>query len=247
MPTDKLYKQGLDLSRHYDSRDIEATKILYVLLQEASLKAQIGTLKEKDKALAFLVEAFTPLVKKIASKIYNKYQDSQEFEDVLQDTYYIYLLLIEKYDFNKSTFAYFIKDNLERSMRTHAKRYYEHNNIPTEDTEIEILLNESIQHSNQDSFDEYDEMILRQEYEAFIKEQSTKKSKTDTIRIVCERYFLGKESIQTIANDTGLTYQAIYLITKRIHKELEYFFHYSKFSDYIKEDNLLTLKKKKSK
>ena len=41
MPTDNLYKQGLNLSRNYDNRDIEATKILYVLLQEASLKAQI--------------------------------------------------------------------------------------------------------------------------------------------------------------------------------------------------------------
>ena len=109
---------------------------------------------------------------------------------------------------------------------------------------MEIILNESIQDNRVDSYDAYDEMILRQEYEQFIKEQATKKSKTDTIKIVCERYFLGKESIQSIANDTGLTYQAIYLITKRINKELEYFFHYSKFSDYVKEDNLIPRKKK---
>ena len=65
--SEKLYNQGIEISKNYDNRDLEATKILYVLLQEASLKAQIGlTQKEKDRALTFLVEVFTPLVTKVA-------------------------------------------------------------------------------------------------------------------------------------------------------------------------------------
>ena len=244
--SEKLYNQGIEISKNYDNRDLEATKILYVLLQEASLKAQIGlTQKEKDRALTFLVEVFTPLVTKVASKIYQKYNSAQEYEDVLQDTYLTYILLIKKYDYNKATFAYFIKDNLERSMNTHAKRYYSTNTIPTDSVELETMMNESLKEKREDPFNAFDELILKQEYDVFIKEQAEKKSKTDTNRIVCERYFLGKETVQTIANDMGLSYQAIYLITKRIKKELEYFFHYSKFSDYVKETNLSPKKKNK--
>ena len=243
--SENLYEQGIKISKNYDNRDLEATKILYVLLQEASLKAQVGaTLKERDRALAFLVEVFTPLVTKVASKIYQKYNTSQEYEDVMQDTFLTYILLIKKYDYNKATFAYFIKDNLERSMNTHAKRYYDHKCTPTDSLELENMLNESLKEKREDSFDEFDELILKQEYDNFIKEQAEKKSKTNTNRIVCERYFLGKETVQTIANDMGLSYQAIYLITKRIKKELEYFFHESKFSDYVKENNLASKKKK---
>ena len=102
------YEEAVRLSRNFNSRSAEDTKRLYEIIQRAVKLAQRGNNSERidrksEEAKAFLLDVYEPYIKKIAGKYFPSVQAPLEFEDVIQEVYYLFLFLINIYSAVVST------------------------------------------------------------------------------------------------------------------------------------------------
>ena len=229
---DKAYDEGMSISRNFENRASSDTERLYNIIKRAIVFVQQGTEKEKEKALAFLTELFEPLMRKISSKIYNYLRGSLEYLDVLQETYTMFLTLLNKYNPERASFSYFIGSMLPQHMKRWAEKEVFHNNIHIAvDIKDYTIIDPAF--SSAESVEAHlNAFVLTQEYKEFIQKRAERQSRSSTVKEVCYRYFLGESTCQEIANDLGISYHAVYEIIGKIKKELHQFFHQSAFSEY---------------
>ena len=80
--------------------------------------------------------------------------------------------------------------------------------------------------------EEFDFYILEKEYITFMEERAVKKSKSETTKIVCEKFFLGGINCTDISHEIGISYQAVYEIINRIKAEFKIFLQESQYSPF---------------
>ena len=223
---------GKKISKNFDIRGVKDTALLYEIIQDAVELVQSADKENGDVALGFLVDVYTPYVKKIAGKTFKKVERYIEYEDVLQEVYLIFIRLVNKHSKEKSKFSYYITFMLPQYMYVWSKKVLEVA-VPVTDSSI---LEASIPHpyfTKKDAvYDFFDGYILENEYTKFIEKRALKKSRSATVGIVCNRYFLGHETCSIIASDLGISYHAVYEIINRIKKELKHFLHNSSFTGF---------------
>lgn len=230
--TTQLYKEGLALSKSYQTRTKEQDTELYSIIQFASnsiLENENRALV--DRSLQFLVLVFEPLIKKFASYYYSQVSSDEEYDDVLQEIYATFLTLIYKYNPERASFSYYINDMLPRHMctwvqKTRLRHIIDNNGLEDEDVCDPYLKDESSVYTHFNSY------ILEKEYETFIKARAVKNVRSNTVPEVCYNYFLNKKTCSEIAHDLGISYQAVREVINKIKVELKEFLSDSIFTDY---------------
>jgi len=229
------YKEALVLSRNFGNRSVEETRRLYKIIQQAVSVAQRrkGTDTPSKDAIAFLVKVYEPYVKKVAGKYYPFVEKRMEFNDVLQETYLMFLTLLYRYDKNIASFSYFMKLLLPQHMYVWVEKVMSDNFLPVDIKVIETSLSHPDLDETNKVYDYYDSKILENEYINYILERSEKSSRSSTVKEVCLKVFLGSTTCSALSKELGITYHAVYEIINKIKKELKYFFHENMFSEYV--------------
>jgi RNA polymerase sigma factor (sigma-70 family) len=226
------YKEAIRLSRAFNNRSVEDTKKLYSTIQKAVHLAQKKEGVESENALSFLIEVYEPYIKKISGKYFTYVSNPLEYEDVLQEVYVIFLVLTYKYDKLISSFSYYINLMLPQYMNVWLQKITQTYSIP-----VDIKIIEStVSHPSLDTADKvYDYLngtILEREYIHFIEERAKKNSRSNTVKEVCDKIFLGNTTCSELAQELGISYHAVYEIINKIKKELRFFFNSNRFSEY---------------
>lgn len=223
LSTGIVYEEGIKLSRNYSSRTESQSNELYKLIQDAAIEAQNPQSRESDKALEFLTFAFTPLVKKTASKIYPHLVRFAEYDDVLQETYSLFITLVYSYNPSIASFPYYIQKMLPQQVRAWSQKARKKFSASIDFVVIDNLIADPLLDGKDAVYARYHTSILAQEYEDFILSRAEKKAKSVTVKEVCYNYFLGKETCVQISERLGISYHAVYEVIKRLEKEIRRF------------------------
>jgi RNA polymerase sigma factor (sigma-70 family) len=227
------YDEGMTISRDFEEREAKDTEKLYDIIKKAIWYVKEGNDTQREKATKFLLELFEPLVRKVSSKIFQYIKGRVDYADVLQETYTMFLSLLNRYNPGRSAFTYYIGVMLPQHMNRWVEREVLYNvvNIPVDMKEYSLA---DPTFSSTDSVSSYlNAYVLSKEYTAFIEQRSLRHSRSTTVHEVCHRYFLGRSSCSEIAKDLNISYHAVYEIIGKIKKELEQFFYYNIFSEYF--------------
>lgn len=226
------FEQGIKISRNFQHRSSEDTKLLYGIIQDAVTLVQENDPKHMDTAMGFLVSVYEPFIKKVAAKTVSKLGSRYDFNDVVQETYATFIMLVYKHDSTISSFSYYVNFLLPQYMYVWSKKA-KSADVTTVDTFIlESILVHPMLDEEDKVYDHLNASILEKEYIAFIENRALKKSRSSTVQEVCHRYFLGKETCSKIASDLEISYHAVYEIINKIKKELQYFLTDNIFTDY---------------
>lgn len=227
------YKDAIQLSRNFSNRSAEETKVLYNTIQQAVSLAKKKSERESELALEFLLEIYKPFIKKIAGKYFSYIESPMEFDDVIQEVYVIFLMLIYKYDKDISSFSYYIKLMLPQYMNVWLQKINADSFIPVDVNIIEATYSNPSLNSSSKVFNYFDSLILEKEFVNFIEERSEKSSRSKTVKEVCNKIFLGNTTCSELASELNISYHAVYEIINKIKRELIYFFNQSGFSEYF--------------
>lgn len=225
------YTKGLKISRNHKKRKLEETEELYAIIKQAVKKARDKESKDTEKAMQFLIELYTPFISSIAFSLFKKVSGSSEFEDVKQEICLNFISLVNKYDETKSEFSYYIHKMLPRYMIKWINKEMMYNSHMAPFTYNTDLFQDNIDSSM--SVEDYlDSHIINKEYIEFIKKKSNERSKSKTNKEVCLNYFLGPDSISTIAKRLDISYHAVYQKINSIKEDTKEFFHENIFCGY---------------
>ena len=224
--------EGISISRNFEDRKSSDTERLYTIIKEAVVFIKEGTDEEQTKALAFITELFEPLMRKISSKIYNYLRGSLEYTDVLQETYTMFLTLLDRYNPERASFSYYIGSMLPQHMKRWAEKEVFHHNVNIAIDIKDYTIVDPLFNSMESVEEQLNAFVLTREYKSFIRKRAKRPSRSNTVREVCHKYFLGENTCQEIATDLGISYHAVYEIIGKIKDELRQFFHNSVFSEY---------------
>jgi len=229
-----LFSRGISLSRNFEGRSSRDTEQLYEIIKIAVSLAQ-DTSKGviNKKAVDFLAKLFQPFIKKWSAKVYQNLKGIVDYSDVLQETYTLFFTLLKKYDSSVSQFSYYIKVMLPQHLVRWAEKeiIYSNINVSVNIGDYDIIdpnLNTS------ESVEDYLlAFVLTGEYMKFIMRRAERQSRSNTVKEVCYKFFLGKNSCSEIAKELGISYHAVYEIIGKIKNELVIFFYNSEFSGII--------------
>jgi RNA polymerase sigma factor (sigma-70 family) len=236
------YEEGMSISRDFEDREAKDTNKLYDIIKRAISYIKEGNDEQRDKATTFLLELFEPLIRKVSSKIFQYVRGRVDYNDVLQETYAMFLTLLNRYNPGRSAFTYYMGVMLPQHMNRWVEREVLYNvvNIPIDMKEYAMV---DPTFSSAESVNSYlNAYVLAKEYTAFIEQRSMRHSRSITVHEVCHRYFLGRSSCSEIAKDLNISYHAVYEIIGKIKKELEQFFYYNIFSEYFLSSTGITEK-----
>jgi len=233
MENQAYYEEGICISRNFEKREEKETRKLYDIIKRAIEIIQVGTVREQEKATYFITELFEPYIRKISNKLYRNLHGTQDYADVLQETYAMFLTLLRRYNPLVAAFSYYIGIMLPQHMNRWAEKEMVYSSINTPiDIEEYSLADPSF--SDSDSVSDYlNAYVLTRDYQEFIRRRAERQSRSGTVSQVCYRYFLGSDSCSEIARDLGISYHAVYEIIGKIKKELQQFFYASAFSGCI--------------
>lgn len=225
------YTKGLKISRNHKKRKLEETEELYAIIKQAVKKAKDKESIDSEKAMKFLIELYTPFISSISFSLFKKVSGSSEFEDVKQEVCLNFISLVNKYDETKSEFSYYIHKMLPRYMIKWINKEMIYNSHMAPFTYNTDLFQDNIDSSI--SVEDYlDSHIINKEYIEFIKKKSNERSKSKTNKEVCLHYFLGPDSISTIAKRLEISYHAVYQKINSIKEDTKEFFHENIFCGY---------------
>lgn len=235
--TDSFQEESFDksakLSRNFETRTAIETQELYETIKSAVICAQDPQNEDSDKALAFIVYVFNPLIKKIASKIYLYIKDYEEYEDTLQETYAIFIKLVYGYNPMIATFPYYIRDMLPRQVKAWSQRTKKKSQFPLDTLVVNQFLADPLMSTQDNVYSRHNSYVLHQEYEEFIKKRAEKKTiKTSTVKEVCYNYFLGHSTCTEISKKLGISYHAVYEVIHRIRDELKIFLEDNCYTEF---------------
>jgi len=233
MKSQATYEEGMHISRNFENRAEKDTKKLYEIIKQAIYVFREGSPRDREKATEFLADLYEPYIRKISNKLYRNLHGAQDYTDILQETYAMFLTLLNRYNPEVSAFTYYIGVMLPQHMNRWAEKEMLYNsvNMPVDITEY-TLTDPSFK--NADVVFEYlNAYVLTREYKEFIIKRAKRQSRSGTVSEVCYRYFLGSDSCSEIARDLGISYHAVYEIIGKIKKELQQFFYNSSFSGCV--------------
>jgi RNA polymerase sigma factor (sigma-70 family) len=206
---------------------------LYGIIQQALIFAKDAESPQSAPSLEFLVKVYEPFIVKVSKSLYQKMSLKEEFNDILQLTYEVFLKLVYNYNPDIASFSYYIKKMLLQHTREYIKKYTISYSVPICSIVIENCMFDPYLSDEDKVYDIFNSYILEKEYIEFIKEKATQISRRKTIHEVCYRHFLNKESCSEIAAGLNITYHAVYQVIEKIKADLIQFFNRSKFCDYI--------------
>lgn len=220
---EKSLDKNAKVSRNFENRTELETQELYDTIKEAVLCAQDPQNDDSDKALAFIVFVFDPLIRKIAGKIYFYIKDCEEYEDILQETYATFIRLVYGYNPSISAFPYYIKNMLPRQVKAWSQRTKRKSYIPVDTVIVDNAIADPFMNSKDSVYERYNSYVMQEEYKEFIMQRAERKTKSNTVKEVCYNYFLGSSSCTQLAKKLGISYHAVYEIIQRIKLELQVF------------------------
>jgi RNA polymerase sigma factor (sigma-70 family) len=226
------YTKGLKISRNHKKRNTEETEELYLIIKQAVKKARDKESHESEKAMQFLIDLYTPFISSIAFSLFKKVAGSSEFLDVKQEVCLNFISLVNKYDETKSEFSYYIHKMLPRYMIKWINKEMLYNTHMAPFTYNTDLLHDTAINQETSVEDYLDSYIINKEYIEFIQKKSQEKSKSKTNEEVCLNYFLGPDSISTIAKRLEISYHAVYQKINSIKEDTKDFFHDNVFCSY---------------
>ncbi|MFA5154344.1 MAG: sigma-70 family RNA polymerase sigma factor [Clostridia bacterium] len=226
------YTKGLKISRNHKKRKIEETEELYAIIKQAVKKARDTESKDSEKSMQFLIELYTPFISSIAFNLFKKISGSSEFLDVKQEVCLNFISLVYKYDETKSEFSYYIRKMLPKYMIKWINKEMLYNTRMSPFTYNTDLLYDMPTTQESGVEDHLDNYIINKEYIEFIQKKSEEKSKSTTNKEVCLNYFLGPDSISTIAKRLEISYHAVYQKINSIKEDTKEFFHDNMFCGY---------------
>lgn len=225
------YADAVVLSRNFNNRSIVETKKLYQTIQNAVSSAQTqGDAIEEDTE--FLTKIYEPYIKKITGKFFSYVDSRVEFEDALQETYAIFLMLVYKYDKSVSSFSYYINLMLPKHVYVWVQKINAQKYVAVDISTVEDSLYYLEMDDSDKMYSYFNSKILEKEYIAFIKNRATKSNRSNTVREVCTNIFLGDTTCSDLAGQLNISYHAVYEIVNKIKKELRFFFNDSRFSEF---------------
>jgi len=231
-----IYKTGINLSRNFNKNTNKETTKLYDIIKYAiNIIQNIGIYKQRrrDKAISFITELYEPLIRKVSAKIYYILKSTVDYEDILQETYSMFLVLLDKYDPERASFSYYINTMLPQHMNRWAEKESNYRNINIPVNVSEYVIVDPLLSDSEQVFDRLNAFLISKEYTKFVQHRSKKQSRSDTVRIVCEEYFLGKNSCSDIARQLNISYNAVYEIINKIKRELCIFFSTNKYCSHV--------------
>ena len=228
-----VYAEAMRLSRNFNNRSVEETKKLYGTIQKAVAFAQRKNGKDSELAMAFLLEVYEPYVKKIAGRYYPYVENPMEFDDVFQEVCVIFLLLTYKYNKDIASFSYYINLMLPQYMNVWIQKINSIKITPVDIKVIESTLSHPAFDTSEKVFDYFNGLIFEKEYTTFIQKRSERSSRSNTVKEVCHKIFLGNTTCSELANELGISYHAVYEIINKIKKELVVFFNQNNFGEYF--------------
>lgn len=227
------YSEAIRISRNFNNRSLDDTKKLYSTIQDAVDLAQEQDGIKSEKAINFLIEVYEPYIKKISGRYYPYVEIPFEFDDVYQEVCVIFLLLTYRYKKEISSFSYYINYMLPQYMNVWMQKINSNNITPIDLKVIESTISHPAFDSEEKVFDYFNGLIFEKEYTAFIIERSKRSSRSNTVKEVCYKIFLGSTTCSELANELGISYHAVYEIIMKIKKELVEFFNENNFGEYI--------------
>lgn len=221
---------ALKISRDYACRTASESNNLYGYISGLITAVKTGNDKDARESLNSLIELFKPAIFNIIRVMYPKVYGAIEFDDFMQECYCIFISLVYAYDPTISKFPHYIKVMLPKYVSAWSQKTIKksRNVIPLEDMDIanpysedaDTAINRLLAH------------VYYEEYTQFIENYAKKSTKTDTLKAVCYRHFLGQDSCRTIAEDLNISYHAVYDYISKIKKELNYYIKHSPLFDF---------------
>lgn len=223
----------LSLFKSYPTEEIDKSR-LFNYVQKQALDFKNGS----PNSLLVLFHLYYRYIIKTAWELYKKYGYSYcpryLFSDVRQDAFLLFVTLIENYDETRSKFAYYIKYVFRKKMyRIMMKqlRYLQQTSVRI--TGENTIDNMHGGHGNRDTFME---MIIQQnivnELQKLLNEIKTK-SKSETVKKVCDNVIEGQFSIPELAETCNVSYHAVYQVFENIQITIANYINHSKYSDYV--------------
>ena len=225
------YADAIVLSRNFNNRSIIETKKLYQTIQDAVSKAQTQGIAIEDDT-EFLIKVYEPYIKKVTGKFYPYVDTKVEFEDALQETYAIFLMLVYKYNKVIASFSYYINLMLPKHVYVWVQKINVQKYVAVDINSVEETLYHLDIDDSDKMYDYFNSKILEKEYIAFIENRATKSNRSTTVREVCNKIFLGDTTCSDLAGQLNISYHAVYEIINKIKKELRFFFNDSRFSEF---------------
>jgi len=166
---------------------------------------------------------FKPLILKSAAIVHRFIYKHEELNDVIQQGYLQFIELTYAYDPSISQFSYYIKSMLERQLRAWSKKQSRYVATAMDSAIINNILVDPALCDRNTVYLQFNELILMDEMQDFMKARANKKARSATVREVCYKYFLGTHSCKKIAEELDISYHAVYEVIKRIEKEYRIF------------------------
>jgi len=222
---------AMSISRNHKNRTCDESTALFDYISLLVEEAKGEDDKIARDAMNQLLMLFKPKIFSLVKEHYPEVASICEFDDFMQDCYLQFVSLVHNYNPELSRFPNYIKTMMTyciksqvKSCRKNYKRFG--NSVNIDDVEIA---------ESDDSSSAMTQLLrtmYNKEYEEFIKNYANKRSKTNTLRTVCYRYFLSDEKCKDIAASLGIRYHAVYDCISKIKKELNYHLKHSDMFDF---------------
>ena len=220
----------MDISRRHKTRNSEEAEELYNYIYLLVQDVQGTDDKAAKEAITCLVELFKPKIYKVVKFLYPVYRSIMELDDFVQECHIEFIALVMNYNPELSKFSHYIDIMLHQNVRSHIKQQAKHlfNTVDISDME----LSHPDYADGDASMQRFLAHMYSDEYIKFITAYSKKATKTDTLKVVCDKYFLGNNSCKEIAEELNISYHAVYDYITKIKKELNYFIRHNPMFDY---------------
>lgn len=216
----------------FKERSVQAVQKaeLYAYIQEQACLAKEGN----SIAVRILYHLFQQLMLKECWLLYirhgSNYYPRYAFDDLWQDSYFIFIDMLDHYDENKSFFTYYIWKNFKKRVYSLMMRQLKY----LQQTSVRLTGNGTIDfmYGHNDSFmNILTQINIINEIQKLLI-QIKKKAKSETTRQVCDNIIFGQFSIRDLAKQNNVSYHAVYQIYESIQVVLANYINHSQFCDY---------------
>jgi len=206
-------------------------KELYAYIQEQVFRSKEGN----SVATRILYHFFQKLMLRDCWRLYERhglrYYPRYAFEDVWQDSYFIFISMIDHYDENKSLFHYYIWKNFNKRVYSLIMKQLRY----IQQTSVRLNGNRTIDfmYGHADSFmDVIAQKNIVTEMHTLLS-QIKEKAKSETTRQICDNIIFGQLSIRDLAKQNNVSYHAVYQTYESIQSILANYINHSQFCDYV--------------
>lgn len=224
------FERGLQISKQFQTRSSEEETYLYECIRLAIDICQDSKHPLQKEAMDFISTIYYPLIKKVANKTLKLVQKTAlgdmttfSYEDILQETYLMFFLLLKQYDSTIASFSYYINKTLFKRMKHWITKELKQVTQSSIGEYLNVVDPRFSSHGNTEHY--LHAMIIINDYIEFMSKKAELAYPHSTAAMVCADFFLGCKTCSQIAKERNISYHAVYDMINKYKRHIMTFFN----------------------